>query len=81
VTLNNRVFDEISWEVVDRGDTTFSIEVAQPKAKQGESLSIAVTPKENLEAGTYLSSFTVRVTTAADQKPVLLTIPVKIVKY
>ena len=81
VTLKNRAFDQISWELVDCGDTTFDIDLVKPKAARGEILTIRVTPAEGLASGTYSSSFTLHVTTAKDQKPVILTIPVKIVKY
>ncbi len=81
ITLENRVFDQISWELVDRGHTTFDIDMVKPKAARGETLTIKVTPAEGLASGTYSSSFTLHVTTAEDQKPVILTIPVKIVKY
>jgi len=81
VKLSNRVFDQISWEIRDQGDSSFRIENIGPRANRGEDLTVMVTPSDGLKAGTYLSSFTVHVTTAEDQKPVILTIPVKIVKY
>ena len=81
ITLENRVFDQISWELVDRGHTTFDIDMVKPEAARGDTLTIQITPAEGLASGTYSSSFTLQVTTAEDQKPVILTIPVKIVKY
>lgn len=81
VKLSNRAYDQISWELRDQGDSTFRVEMKDAKADRGEQLTLTVTPIDGLTAGTYLSSFTVHVTTAEDQKPVILTIPVKIVKY
>lgn len=81
VKLANRAFDQISWTLRDPGDSTFRIELVDSKADRGEQLALTVTPVDGLNPGTYLSSFTIHVTTADDQKPVILTIPVKIVKY
>lgn len=81
VKLSNRAYDQISWKLQDQGDSTFRIELVDSKADRGEQLTLTVTPVDGLTAGTYLSSFTLHVTTAEDQKPVILTIPVKIVKY
>lgn len=81
VKLANRAYDQISWALHDHGDSTFKVEITGAKAVRGEQLILTVTPADGLVAGTYLSSFTVHVTTAEDQKPVILTIPVKIVKY
>lgn len=81
VTLSNRAFDQISWELRDQSDNTFKVEFVDSKAARGEQLTLTVTPVVDLAAGTFLSSFTIHVTTAKDKKPVILTIPVKIVKY
>lgn len=81
VKLPNRAYDQITWELQDQGDRTFRVEIGNSKAGRGEHLTLTVTPIEGLSAGTYLSSFTVHVAIAEDQKPVILTIPVKIVKY
>lgn len=81
VKLSNRAYDQISWELRDHGDSTFRVEIVDSKGDRGEQLTLMVTPVDGLTAGTYLSSFTIHVTTAEDQKPVILTIPVKIVKY
>ncbi len=81
ITLENRAYDQISWELADCSHTTFDIDMIKPEAARGETLTIKVTPAEGLASGTYSSSFTLHVTTAENQKPVILTIPVKIVKY
>ena len=81
VKLANRAYDQISWSLRDQGDSTIRVQIIDAKADRGEQLTLTVTPADGLTAGTYLSSFTVHVITAEGQKPVILTIPVKIVKY
>ncbi len=81
VTLPNQAFSRISWEVHNQSDSTFKISVDKPVAGKGEKLALTVEPRDNLKKGTYLSNFTMYVTTDPDAKPVILTIPVKIVVY
>lgn len=81
VKLSNRSYDQISWELYDQGDNTFKVDIIDSQADRGEQLTLSVTPADDLTAGTYLSSFTVHVTTDDNPKPAILTIPVKIVKY
>lgn len=81
IKLANRVYHRIGWKLVDRGHPTFDVDIVKAEAAREDALVIRISPRDDLPAGTYLSSFTMHVTTAEDQKPVILTIPVKIVKY
>ncbi len=81
VTIPNRSFDEISLSIKEQSDTTFDIAVLKEDARKNQALKLEVRPKANLNRGTYLSSFTIRVSTGQDRKPVFLTVPVKTVIY
>jgi len=81
ISLKNSVYDLISWKLLDQGQPTFDIDIVKGEAARNDQLKVRVTPKDDLTAGTYLSSFTMEVTTGENKKPVILTFPVKIVKY
>ena len=81
VTILNRSFDEISLSIKEQSDTTFDIAVLKEKARRNQTLELEVRPRAVLSQGTYLSSFTIEVNTGNDKKPVILTVPVKMVIY
>jgi len=81
VTIPNRTDDDISAQIIDIADSTFTVNPLTMRAKPGQNIEIEVIPNANLAASTYRSNFTVSIETDATDKPQFLTIPVKIAKY
>lgn len=81
VSIPNPAFDNVSMSLVDQADTVFTVMLTKPTARKGEKMELEVAPKQNLGAGTYFSSFRVRLELPSGNSPMLLNIPVKIVRY
>ncbi len=81
VSIPNPVLEQMSVALVDQADPLYSIAVTKADARKGERAEVTVTPKEDLRAGTYFSSFRLRLDRPGGASPVLLNIPVKIVRY
>jgi len=81
VTIPNRTDDDIIAQISDIADTTFTANPLTMRAKPGQNIEIEVVPNANLTPSTYRSNFTVSIDTDKTDKPVFLTIPVKISKY
>ena len=81
LAIPNVAHDNIGISIVDQADTVYTVRVIRQQAAKGERSEIEVTPRENLRAGTYLSSFRVRVDLSENKGATLLNIPVKIVRY
>ena len=62
-------------------DSTFTVQTSSDKAANGKSIELTVTPAVELETGTYHSNFTLEIGIGDRQEPIVLTIPVKIVRY
>ncbi len=81
VSIPNREFDRIKLTKLEQFDSTFVVKAVNVSAARGELLQLDVTPVDNLTKGNYLSSFTVEIELSGEDKPAILTFPVKIVRY
>jgi hypothetical protein len=81
VALRNPLLDNVVLTVLDQADTLYTIKVVSAKAVKGGKAVLEVTPRDGIQAGTYLSSFRVRLQPADSKETILMTIPVKIVRY
>jgi hypothetical protein len=81
VVIANRALERVEIFVADQADTTYTVNILKSQATKGERVEVEVTPKGSLRAGTYLSSFRLSLKVPGDKPPVMLNIPVKIVRY
>lgn len=81
VSIPNPALDKVTVTLVDQADPVYTVAIARPEARKGERAEVEVTPKEGLRPGTYFSSFRLRLDRSDGAGPVLLNIPVKIVRY
>lgn len=81
VSVPNVKFDEIRITDIFPHDATFDVKVIEKSADKGEAVALKVLPSENLGKSTYLSSLTFAIESDELEKPTILTIPVKIVRY
>lgn len=81
ITVPNPVLDRVSVALLDQADAVFNVTILKAEARKGERAEIEVAPKDDLRPGTYLSSFRLRLERPDGAGPVLLNIPVKIVRY
>ncbi|MEA3296957.1 MAG: DUF1573 domain-containing protein [candidate division Zixibacteria bacterium] len=81
VSIPNLSFDNISLSIKEQADTTFDIKVLAGEAEKNGTLVLDVIPKNDLKPSTYHSSFSLAIKTGSDGKPLILTIPTKIVRY
>jgi len=79
--LMNPELDFIKITNIERFDDRFSVEIKTEKASKGKSVEMLVAPREDLPAGTYLSNFEVTLEVPDGLEPLVVTIPVKIVRY
>ena len=81
LTVTNTSFDKIEASIVELSDESIEAKVIADKATKGKAIEIEIQPSDEIGAGTYKSSITIAVLTNQSDKPALLTIPVKIVRY
>ena len=81
ISIPNPVLDNIKLADILQFDSTFSIEIIKNKAERGEKIELSVQPNSNLSKGTYYTNFTLYINAVPDKGQIILTIPVKIVKY
>lgn len=79
--IANTKYDLLELELIDQADPFFRVAIAQNSAEKGDKLLIKVIVDESLSKGTHESSFRLRIIAAGRKEPVILSIPVKIVKY
>ncbi len=79
--LLNTSMDYIKVVQVDPHDDIVEIKTRKDKADKGKRIEFEVSPRKNLKPGTYLSNFRVTLEVAGQKRPLLLTIPVKVVTY
>ena len=78
VALFNQTDEEVAFTLEPEIDSTFTLDRTTGEIPPGKETTVKVSPREDLGRGTYYSSF--RVTFKA-KKDVVLTFPVKIVRY
>lgn len=81
VKVANKNFDEIKLGDYERFDSKFSVKVLEDEADNGDFIELEVEPSSDLGKGTYLTSLTLLLDKEGDDKPTILTIPIKIVRY
>ena len=81
VKINNKYFDKIKAEVQNIHSNEFTVELTKAEANKNGALEISVIPDPALKNGTYLSNFTLKITTGEGEEPTYLTIPVKIARF
>lgn len=57
------------------------IKLTKPRAAAGEKLELDIIPQVNLKAGTYVTNFRLTLAVEGEKQPLLITIPMKIVRY
>ncbi|MGH8015485.1 MAG: DUF1573 domain-containing protein [Candidatus Zixiibacteriota bacterium] len=81
VRITNRFFDSIKAEIENIHSGFFTVEFVRDNAGKDEVIEMSVIADEGLIKGTYLSNFTVKITTDDPENPAILTIPVKIARF
>ncbi|MFZ5980910.1 MAG: DUF1573 domain-containing protein [Candidatus Zixiibacteriota bacterium] len=81
IKIKNDAFDKYRIVRTEPLDTLYSIDISDRDIKKGEEALFTITPREDIQAGTYLSSFRITVELPDKKNTVFLTIPVKIVRY
>ncbi|RKX20091.1 MAG: hypothetical protein DRP35_06595 [Candidatus Zixiibacteriota bacterium] len=81
ISIPNPVLDNIKLDDILKFDSTFSIKILKDEAKRGEKIELSVDPISNLSKGTYYSNFTLYIDAIPDKGKIILTIPIKIVRY
>jgi hypothetical protein len=81
VTLNNSDVDGLTVAEIDVADDFITVEPVTKSADKGGSIQLKVTPRTNLVAGTYKTNFRVSLDVPGAEQRLMISIPVKIVKY
>lgn len=81
ISIPNRHYDEIEIVKQLQHDSSFTVELLEPKASKGGQLLLRIGASDHLKPGTHMSCLTIEITTGLDSRPVVLTIPTRIVKY
>jgi len=79
--ITNTSLESIKVVSIEPYDSVFTVKATEPTAAKGEDIVFEVIPDPNLKAGTYYSNFRVSIAVPGGNKPLLITIPVKIVRY
>ena len=79
VKLSNLSDNDLEFTLETEPDSFFSLDKASGKLESKKDVTIEVIPSDNLNKGTFHSSF--RVKFNAEPEPVLIMVPVKIVRY
>lgn len=80
ITLTNSYFETIKLDHYEQYDDIFSTKIIKNEADKNKSLEIVVYAAENLGKGTLNSVLTLTINTG-QEKPAVLSIPIKIVRY
>ena len=81
ITIANPAFSNMTAGYLDQADTLYTVKIVNDKADKGDDIKIDVAPRDGITTGTYDSSFRVQVEVTNIEQPIILTIPVKIVRY
>ena len=66
---------------IDLSDDIVTVQPVVTKADKGKRVELTVTPKPDLPPGTHLASLRVTLAVAGTEQLLLVTLPVKMVKY
>ena len=81
ISILNSEYNRLNLQFLDQSDPWFRVELAQNKAAKGGKLVVKVLADDSLGKGTFEGSFRLQVDAEGRDEPVVLSIPVKIVKY
>lgn len=81
VTIPNVQFDKIKLAGYVQYDSTFTVKVLKDSVGKGKSLELEVIPQDNLKKGNHLSTLTLEIEASGEEKPIFLSIPIKIARY
>ena len=81
VTIPNTQYGEIRLSGLGQSDNTYEVNKLTERAGKGQQIELEIVPKPDLKAGTYQSSLTLTIDKKDHEKPTILTLPVKIVRY
>lgn len=79
--VSNQGVDRVEVREIDIADDIVAVETVTEAAVRGDNIKLKVSPKPDLTAGTHQTSFRLTLAVSETEKPLYLTIPVKIVKY
>ena len=81
IEIANTNHDLLDLEILDQADPFYRLAIVKNRAEKREKLVIKVIAETILEKGTHESSFRIQVNASGRDKPTIVTIPIKIVKY
>jgi hypothetical protein len=81
VAIPNGAFPSVDVSFLDQADTMYTVTIQNRKIVKGGKAEIVVSVHDGVKAGTYLSSFRVRIEPAGGAEPFVVTIPIRIVRY
>ncbi len=81
IIIPNPKFSKMSVSYLDQADTLYTVKLVENDVSKGGTVKIEVAPHDGIAAGTYDSNFRVQVEVPGIEEPIILTIPVKIVRY
>ena len=81
IQISNVTNDKTAIEGFHADDTTFTVEIVKPSAERGGQMVFDVKAVPNLADGTYESNVTLNIRASGSEKPILVTVPVKIVRF
>ncbi len=80
IKIHNTHFSELRLALLDQADDFFSVKLLNNKAERGGVVELEVSG-EPFSPGTHNSNFRLEITTPDREEAIILTIPVKMVKY
>ncbi len=81
ITIDNTMHANLKASVIDQADDYCSVKLLNDKADRGQQIELEVTAGDPGAAGTYDTNFRLAIHVPDNEKPLILTIPVKSVKY
>jgi hypothetical protein len=81
VAISNPKLSKVEITKIEQYLDILDIKIIKGKAAAGEQLELETSPKSSLTTGTHVSNFRLTVSIEGESRPLLLTVPVKIVRY
>ncbi|MEK7775236.1 MAG: DUF1573 domain-containing protein [Candidatus Zixiibacteriota bacterium] len=81
VQISNIANDKTTIEGLRVYDSAFTVDIVQPSAGRGEQMILDIKAAPNLANGTHQSNVTFLIRASGAAEPVLVTLPVKIVRF
>ena len=81
VIFPNPKLESVEYLITESDTDTFTASAHSSKVGKGEAIELEITPKDNLPKGTYQDNFRVSFDVPESDKPLMISIPIKIVRY